>query len=327
MTRRALRRPARLLLAAIVALALAPGTWWRSALPPPAFEGPLEITTLAEPIGLTGSLKLSGAWQLDHANPFFGGFSTLTWLGDDRFLSGSDRALLLEFTLPGVNLSHASLRPAPAAAERTTEDLEAIARDPLTGQTWLAFERDNLIERHDPDGTMRQVAPRQMAGWPDNGGAESLVRFSGGRFLVLGESRSAPDGEMYPGLLFAADPVDGAAALAFGFSAPGGYRPVDAAQLPDGRVMILLRRVDAYWPARFSSALMVANPAGIAAGQGWSGEIVARLGPPDLAENFEGLAVVPRGADGAADLYLISDDNFSPGQRTLMLRIRWPGPG
>lgn len=323
---RNLARPARLLLAAIVALGLAPGTWWRSPLPPPAFEDTLEVAELADPQGLSGALKLTGAWRLDHANPFFGGFSALVWLGEGRFRAASDRALQLDFDLPAGQTAPAALRPARSGgAMRTADDLEALALDPASGRMWLAFESDNVIERHDPDGTIHQVAPPQMAGWPVNGGAESLVRLADGRFLVLGESRDRAGGEQHPGLLFASDPAEGAAASAFSFRAPVGYRPVDAALLPDGRIMILLRRVVSYWPARFASALMVADPARIEPGKVWRGAIVARLGAPDLAENFEGLAVVPRGSGGAADLYLISDDNLSPGQRTLLLRIDWPG--
>jgi hypothetical protein len=54
-------------------------------------------------------------------------------------------------------------------------------------------------------------------------------------------------------------------------------------------------------------------------------------GPPlifaDMAyqiDNMEGLAV-HRAGDGATVLTLISDDNFSPLQRTVLLQFTWVG--
>ena len=53
----------------------------------------------------------------------------------------------------------------------------------------------------------------------------------------------------------------------------------------------------------------------------------AEIGRLDLArpltvDNFEGLAAVPA-PDGGVRFYLISDDNFSPSQRTLQLAFDW----
>jgi hypothetical protein len=55
-----------------------------------------------------------------------------------------------------------------------------------------------------------------------------------------------------------------------------------------------------------------------------SGAIVARMdmAPPLTVDNFEGVAAVPRG-DGGVRFYLVSDDNGSPSQRTLLLAFDW----
>ena len=46
---------------------------------------------------------------------------------------------------------------------------------------------------------------------------------------------------------------------------------------------------------------------------------------PATVDNFEGISALPR-ADGSVRFYLISDDNFSPAQRTLLLAFDWtPG--
>ena len=46
---------------------------------------------------------------------------------------------------------------------------------------------------------------------------------------------------------------------------------------------------------------------------------------PLTVDNFEGLAAVP-GQDGAIRFYVISDDNFSSRQRTLLLAFDWKLP-
>jgi hypothetical protein len=46
------------------------------------------------------------------------------------------------------------------------------------------------------------------------------------------------------------------------------------------------------------------------------------LARPATVDNFEGLAAVPR-ADGGFRFYLLSDDNASATQRTLLLAFDW----
>ena len=52
--------------------------------------------------------------------------------------------------------------------------------------------------------------------------------------------------------------------------------------------------------------------------------MVARmdLAPPMTVDNYEGIAAVPR-ADGTVRFYLISDDNASASQRTILLAFDW----
>ena len=51
---------------------------------------------------------------------------------------------------------------------------------------------------------------------------------------------------------------------------------------------------------------------------------LARLAPPYTVDNFEGLAVFPDKRGGTI-IYILSDDNFNPLQRTLLLQFRLPG--
>jgi hypothetical protein len=51
------------------------------------------------------------------------------------------------------------------------------------------------------------------------------------------------------------------------------------------------------------------------------------IAAPATVDNFEGVAALPN-PDGSVRLYIISDDNFSARQRTLLLAFDWrPAPG
>jgi hypothetical protein len=165
-----------------------------------------------------------------------------------------------------------------------------------------------------------------MADWPRSRGPEAMVRLSDERFIVLREGFGWPDdlgilnGRRHDGLLFPADPVSGAQPWRFSFLGPPGFSPVDMAELPDRRVLILMRRVVWPYPPKFAGRIVLADPAGIRADRDWRGTIVARL-PSNLpVDNLEGMAIVP-GGRGEISVWLISDDNQSPTQSTVLWRL------
>lgn len=93
------------------------------------------------------------------------------------------------------------------------------------------------------------------------------------------------------------------------------------AQLPDGRVLIVMRRLVWPFPIRFAVRLMLANPADIRPGQEWRAIDLGGIEDPALLDNYEGLALVPR-PDGLVTGWLISDDNGAALQRTLLLKLQ-----
>lgn len=328
--RRLLRERLRLVLLALIISGLAPGTWLRTPLPPPNFTAPLLQTVREAPKGFTAlkgtDMTLRGAWRLDSRNAHFGGYSALIALPNGRMLAGSDRGRLLEMPLPEAAEPGTPVRfsffPGTDGGPKTYADLEALAYDRKTQNIWAAFEQNGPIVRfasNAPKASLSAVAAPAMKDWPNNGGPETMVRLADGRFIVLAESSYY---ESRLALLFAGDPVEGAIATAFRFKPPAGYSPVDGTALPDGRVLILVRRVDWGLPPRFATGLVVADPSQITAGGMWSGELIATIGGADLHENFEGIAAIKR-KDGSIDLYLIADDNLSAFQETLMLKLNW----
>ncbi len=318
----------RLIAALALAAALAPGTWWRSSLPPPDERELLAITEIPVAGRSFGALELLGAWRLESGNRHFHGYSALAAMGDGTLLAASDRGDRLLFSPPGgpPRAPRFDFFAGVPAVAKKFADIEAMARDPASGRIWTALESANTVTRYEKDFTDAvTIAPPAMRDWPENGGPEAMARLADGRFVVLSEGDPALFAQGSPGLLFPGDPVEGTEAVSFRFRAPEGYSPVDAAQLPDGRVVILLRGFELGLPPRFTGKLVVADPARIEPGGEWPWLPVADLAPPLPMDNYEGMAIEPDG-EGAVVLWLISDDNAMRFQRTLLLKFRWrPG--
>ncbi|WP_143736957.1 esterase-like activity of phytase family protein [Erythrobacter tepidarius] len=317
------------LLLAVVALGLGPGLFWRAPTGQRSDTAQVSLTPVAERAGVAGVLRLSGAWEMRAAHGWFGGFSALV-AGGRGLIAGSDRGFLLEIDLAGpvpraVPGSFRFVGDSSRGREEVV-DLESLAYDPASGTLWGGFENFNLVTRFAPDGTRTSTTPHAMRRWSANSGAETMERLEDGRFLIIAEGPLRGSQTHHEALLFSGDPVEtGALApLAFVLLAPADYDPVDAAQLPDGRVLILLRRVEYALPARFDTAIAIADPAAVRPGKAWPARVIQRLSGGLFADNFEGIAFVPDPADPARGaVWLVSDDNFSVFQRNLLVRFDW----
>jgi hypothetical protein len=324
-------RIGRLAMIAAVGLALAPGTFVRTSIGTRADRAEVTITPRPERSGVSGELALTGVWELSSPHGWFGGFSALVAGRGQALVAGTDRGFLFD-----IDLAAGSPRAVPGSfrfasirtnGRKEVVDLESLARDPASGALWAGFETRNIIVRFAPDGTRRFRAPPAMAGWSDNSGPEAMVRLADGRFLLISEGtvRGSPD--QHEALLFAGDPVEGGAPLVFRYAAPAHFDPVDATQLPDGRVLILLRRVAYTLPAAtFDTAIAIADPAEIRAGQPWRARVIQRMEGGIFADNFEGIAFVPSPDDPTRGaVWVIADDNLSVFQRSLLVRFDWGG--
>lgn len=325
-------RALRLFGIAVVALALAPGTFLRAPGQLRSDPAQIAVTPRIAQGKVAGELgQPDGVWELTSPQGFFGGFSALVVGEGPALIAGSDRGFLLDIDLAGE-----APRPVPASfrfvgistrGRKEFVDLEALARDPVTGTLWAAFEHDNLVMRFPPQGGRSVHAPPDIADWSANSGPETMERLADGRFLMIAEGDIGGDRRLHEALLYPGDPGGSRTPpLAFRFLGPANFDPVDATQLPDGRVLILLRQVDYRIPARFSAAIAIADPRRIRAGAAWEARLIAQMQDGILAENFEGIAYVPSVADPRkGSVWLISDDNFSIFQRTLLVRFAWDG--
>lgn len=317
----------RLLLIALLAVGLAPGTWVRTSQPVENQSRNLRLTPVQVQADCcnAGPLRLVQAWQLTSSNGAFGGYSALLRVEPGRFLALSDRGYFLDFAEPGASPAPPRLGSTQpdTASLKTNRDIEAAAWDPVTGRLWLAQEGRNAVGRHRADMTReawRKVPEWQD--WPSNSGVEALVRLADGRFIALCECREGWFGEFrHPATIHSGDPTDPRRADAFTFAGADGYRPTDMAQLPDGRVLILMRRLVWPAPARFAIKVALADPAEIRSGQVWRATEIAELSAPWPVDNYEGLAI-EREADGKLVAWIISDENGAVSQRVLLLKVR-----
>jgi len=314
-------------LLAVVVIALGPGTFLRTNTglrSDPVKHIAIDRVDLGPPP--PGLLRLTGSWRMTSEHGWFGGFSSLVSGPGRNLFAATDRGFLLGLDLAGdrPRAIPGSFRfvGVPGRGRREYVDMEAITRDPATGTLWASFENDNLVMRFPPDGTRTVYAPPEMAKWDENSGPETMERLADGRFLILSEGSEDNGMVDRPALLYPGDPLRGGKPLAFRFNCSAAYSPVDAAQLPDGRLLILMRQVRYTIPATFDAVIMVADPATIRAGGHWRGEVIQHLAGSGFGENFEGISFVPDLSDPRkGSIWVVADDNFSVFQRSLLLRF------
>lgn len=300
---------------------------------------PMKLPPRAEQLPHLGPFDLTGAWELKSTHHGFGGFSSLVWLGKGRLLSLSDRGNLLEFSAPGARqrLPQFDRTFSRNIKHKGSRDFEAATFDPGANTIWAALENYNIVARlHLREGSPRLSglgAPPQMAFWSANSGPEAMVRLKDGRFLIVSEAPEAwTRGAIHQALYIDGDPVDmPEAGKLFSLEGVEGFSPTDMAQLPDGRVLVLLRKVVWPLPARFTGRLAIGDPVEIVEGKAWRIKEVAKLSSTLPVNNFEGLTIEPR-EDGRLNIWIISDDNTSAFQRSLLWRLTvdpaklpWPG--
>ncbi|MDG6079475.1 esterase-like activity of phytase family protein [Erythrobacter litoralis] len=319
-----MRRPTRLILLALTALGLAPGTFVRETPPPPDFTSPVTVEKLRVPQLRTGPLLLAGAWVLRSENDHFGGYSALVDRRDGAFLAANDAGRLMRLPRPDRNRAAPTLDKFVdfARVDKVHVDIESLTDDPETGEVWAGLEWAQAIMRFGPQLQKRaEVRPAEMRDWGANSGPESLVRLRDGRFVVI-EEDSISAGR-HRALLFASDPTRGGKPIPFLFEGADGYRPSDATRLPDGRILVVLRKVHLALPIRFGVRLVTADPADIGAGGLLRSKLLAEIDEPTPTDNYEGATVTVE-ANGDWAIWLISDDNFFRFQRTLLLKLVWP---
>lgn len=271
-------------------------------------------------------VRFEGGLVLSSDAPRFGGLSGL-WLDDDgsQAIAVSDRHMgFWRFQLVhgdagrlvGVD------RVEPAFGEGPEWQWNAEALAPAgPGALAVAHEGKHRVERVPVSALL--AAPQ--APWPlppalsdrGNQGIEALATLPDGSLIALAEAFRTPAGDLAGWILR----EDGFEPL--GYARTGAFAPTGA-DVAGGWLFVVERSFELLLGG--FSARVVRVPLGeIRPGARLEGEEVLRL-PTSFGDNFEALEAETT-PDGRIRLYLMTDDNFVPLQRTVLLQVSLRGDG
>lgn len=278
-----------------------------------------------------GSLTFRGGLVLTSSAKEFGGLSSLRMDADGaRFLAISDRGtwlrgrIVYRGTTP-IAIADAETAPIlgadgkPTRSRRSWFDSEALAGD--GNSLFVSFERVHEILRFDVKDGLRArgqpipVAPA-MKTLPLNQGVECLAMPAKGQplagsLIAISERGLDPAGNI---LGFLLNPLAGT----FAVKRTDEFDISDCTITPAGDLLILERRFS--WVRGLAIRIRKLALSGVKPGALLDGPELFAGDMGQQIDNMEGISV-HRAADGAMVLTLISDDNFSPLQRTVLLQF------
>lgn len=286
-----------------------------------------------------GKLAFLGGIALSSRNPAFGGLSALRVVPDGgQALALSDRGRFWDFalrynqngfltgaTVIGNFRMQTNVDGKPLGdGMRDSEAMEWSG----DGGVLVGFEHHHRIWRFPPsrkglktllpdDAPTAFPSPATLKDAPSNGGLETLVALTAqgadGPVLALSEQYLAEMGETTA--------VHGwiggqTTWQELRYKVIEGFRPTDAARLPNGDVVVLERRVQL--PFDFATRIVRLKAETIKPGALLDGEELIRFEAGLPKDNFEGISVRQDDA-GRTYLYVVSDDNFN----ATMLQRTW----
>lgn len=308
-----------------------------SVAPPPASAQPQQIEVRSSSLALkidepdarrVGSLVWRGGIEMKSPSPHFGGWSDLHVAPDGRSLTTiSDEGAWLTATLEydakgdlagigGATIGQLRGLDGNPIHSKAEADAESLAR--LPDGSWLVgLERRHRLWRYPSlTGTPAPVeGPADIGRQPANGGIEALTALADGTVIAISEDYSRQPGTVAgwigkptgPGRYQWSD---------FEYARIPDFSPTAIAVMPDGSYALLERAFDMIRGVRCRVMRLEASqvkPGAVAQPQE-----LARLASPYAVDNLEGLAA-GRGARGETLLWLMSDDNFNPLQRNILM--------
>jgi hypothetical protein len=316
--------------------------------PQTALEGPISTTVTAIPIDFDrdnpgrkefGKLIFRAGLNLYAKSIYFGGFSAVavdpsgkallavsdagTWLKanldyDGRKLKGLSGAVLGPMLGPDG-------KPLRADTLRDSEGMTLIDGDTKQGTAFVSFERKHRIARYPftadrfgpPAGTV--PLPSGTKAMSANAGIEAIAMIRTGKLagtlVIFSERLPDKNGNLQGWLI--GGPAPGGIVL----KRLGGFDITDAAPLPDGGIVVLERRF------RYSEGIKMrirrVAASELKRGALIQGEVLLEADDSLNIDNMEAIAA-HRTQSGETVITLMSDDNYSPLQRTLIMQFALP---
>jgi hypothetical protein len=324
-------------LLAILTLALIPA----AAQPPRATGDVQQITIRSQAIEAFdprepertrfGALTFRGGLILESSHRDFGGISAIRVAADGaRFLALTDkgdwlRARIVYRGKSPIAIADAEMAPmlgpdGKSLKSRRWYDAEALADD--GGAVYVGIERVNQILRFDiaKDGLRARgrpiPVPPGMKLLPHNRSIECVEAGPktgplAGTLISISERGLDTAGNLMGFLI-------GGTGGVFSLKRTDDFDVSDCAATPDGKLLVLERRFS--WTRGLAMRIRSVPFAAIKPGALVDGPELITADMGSQVDNMEGLSV-HRDAAGAVVLTLISDDNFLPLQRTLLLQF------
>lgn len=272
-----------------------------------------------------GALTHRATLNLKSTDRRFGGFSAL-WVDAEgrRMLAVSDEGAVLEaelrFDTEGALDGLAAPLLSPMCGESGNPiqgkiaDAEGLARMP-DGSWLVSFEQRHRIARYRTLGHEKCARAEPFTPPPElervriGEGLETLTALGDGRVIAIAESESGEGGGRHRAWI-----GDGATWEDKRYEGGQGFLPTDAARLPNGDLLV----VERHFVPLLGVSIRVKRVAKAALDKPViRGEVIAVLTPPVPIDNVEGIATFER--EGRSHLLLLTDDNFSPIQRVLLM--------
>lgn len=272
-----------------------------------------------------GALSYRGGLVLTSQDRRFGGLSGMSVSPDGaELLAISDEGYWLKARLTYdargflAGLAGVELRPMLGLdglppSSKTDADAEAMAVMP-DGAVIVGFEQRHRlwVYRGRPLSASRPqtfTPPPDFEKQPANGGFEAVAGLRDGSLLAISEEM------MEQGRLRAWLWREGQWSI-LRYAPLGSPKPSDAAVLPSGDVLVLERSYTPITGLRLQVRRLRAGC--IRPGATLSPPVIAQFDDAATKDNFEGIAARTSPA-GETLVYVVSDDNYSPLQKTLLM--------
>lgn len=286
-----------------------------------------------------GQLDYRGGLVLTSGDERFGGFSDIEVSEDGtRLLAVSDSGywLTAALTYEAGGLSGVSdvrmadmLDDAGEALVGDHEDAEGLA-DLGDGRYAVSFERDHRVLAYDIGTDWSGIEGALPAPLPGPPGIERLRNNGGIEGMAPG-----PNGSIWMAI---EDPIidgrphtiwqihtGGGIDLSYNITAPRGFGLTAITAEADGALIVVQR----YYAQAVGNRIRIvritpdALDAARQSGAAIEPDLIAEFTPDITVDNIEGAALAT--VEGERRLFLISDDNYNPDQRTLLLSFAIPG--
>lgn len=289
---------------------------------------PVDLGLPAGSDALAPGMRFLAGWSLVSPDARFGGLSGLEVTRSGHLVAVSDDGGFVWIGLDAedgfrpvsariADIRDAEGKPLAGKSRRDSEGL-ALSQD---GLALVSFERDHRVLAFDLEGCGAAARGIPVARWgarvtglgraiDDNRGAEALALLPDGRLMAGLEEN---DNNVPVALL----PESGEPRFDARLDTPG-LLSITGMDALDDRLFTVHR----FYAPGVGNRIAIRVSRRDAQGLPVETRTIASIESPLAVDNFEGIAVMPA-EDGSTLVFVLSDNNFSASQRTLLFVFEW----